>query len=348
MLKNKVLFLGLGNCGCKIAKLFGDGGYATMYANGSEQDLKILGDVNNIYRLQGFDGFGGHRERAIDCIAKNIEFIDELKRIEQEIVFVVFGAGGSTGSGISTVAAEILIEAGKIVCLIPALPFKHEPIIKHTNAYELVVELQELEAIGATFFLNNESSTEKNDFNFINRSIFESLDMYLTNNSYGTLNNFDESERIEMLKEPGAFILSLNKAHTSTKDIIDSLKKDGIFAPVQNNFLCGHIGIIHQGKNDSDIKLEQLVTEFGKPLNIFEGYNATNTLVAISGLSYPFDYISFLGKLAQNALDERKRGAKSVNRLKSLSLNLNDIQNEKQEKPIKKKSKLDLIRELNK
>ena len=60
-LKEKVRFLGLGNYGCKQVKIFFDMGYKTMFANGSEQDLKILGDVPNIYRLRGFDGFGGHR-----------------------------------------------------------------------------------------------------------------------------------------------------------------------------------------------------------------------------------------------------------------------------------------------
>ena len=348
MLKDKVLFLGLGNCGCKISKIFGDAGYATMYANGSEQDLKLLGNVKNIFRLQGFDGFGGHRDRAIACISENIDFINELKDIEQEIIFVIFGAGGSTGSGISTVAAEILIEAKKTVCMIPVLPFKSEAIIKHTNTYESILELQDIEETGATLFLNNENSTDKDNFDFINKNLFGTLDMYLTDFSSGILNNFDESERIGMLKEHGAFVISLNKSYTSTKDIIDSLKKDGIFAPIQNNFLCGNIGVIHQGNNDSDIKMDQLVTEFGKPLNSFEGYNATNTLVAISGLSYPVDYIETIGKLAKKALNERKRDAKAVNRLQSLNLNLNNIQNEKQDKPIKKKSKLDLIRELNK
>lgn len=347
MLKDKVLFLGLGNCGCKIAKIFGEHGYATMYANGSEQDLKLLGNVKNIFRLQGFDGFGGHRERAIDCISKNIEFIDELKKIEQEIVFVVFGAGGSTGSGISTVAAEVLIEAEKIVCMVPVLPYKHEPIIKHTNSFEVVVELQELEETGATLFINNENSTEKYDFNFINRNFFDALNMYLTNNSYGTLNNFDESERIEMLKEHGAFVLSLNKTAATEFDIVDSLKRDGIFAPLETNYLCGHIGIIHKDGTESDIKLEKLITEFGKPLNSFEGYNAIDTLVAVSGLSYPVTYIKALGKLAQKSLEERKRSARTVNKLESLNLSF-DVQNEKQEKTVKKKSKLDLIRERTK
>ena len=41
-LKEKVRFLGLGNYGCKQTKIFFDMGYKTMFANGSEQDLKIL------------------------------------------------------------------------------------------------------------------------------------------------------------------------------------------------------------------------------------------------------------------------------------------------------------------
>ena len=48
-LKEKVIFLGLGNYGCKQAKLFFDMGYKAIFANGSEQDLKILGNVPNIY-----------------------------------------------------------------------------------------------------------------------------------------------------------------------------------------------------------------------------------------------------------------------------------------------------------
>ena len=109
-LKEKVRFLGLGNYGCKQVKIFFDMGYKTMFANGSEQDLKILGDVPNIYRLRGFDGFGGHRERALDCLALNKEFVEALQSIEEEIVFVIYADGGSTGSGSAPICMEVLLE----------------------------------------------------------------------------------------------------------------------------------------------------------------------------------------------------------------------------------------------
>lgn len=164
-LKEKCRFLGIGCCGGKEAKEFMALGYKGNAVNGSEQDLKALGDISK-YHLQGFDGFGGHRERALDCLAKNTDFIDFIQNIQEEIVFVLFGGGGSTGSGCATIIAEMLLEdrddedrPKKIVCPIISLPSSDEAIIKHRNAYQAVQELQELEGMGATFFINSETTT---------------------------------------------------------------------------------------------------------------------------------------------------------------------------------------------
>lgn len=96
-LKNDVLFLGLGNCGCKIAREFAEMGYKTMFANGSEQDLKLLGNLQNIYRLKNYDGFGGNREKALDCLQENDEFLEAIQNIKEQVIFVTYGGGGSTG-----------------------------------------------------------------------------------------------------------------------------------------------------------------------------------------------------------------------------------------------------------
>ena len=204
-LKEKCRMLGLGCYGGKQAKEFIALGYKGDAANGSEQDLKALGDIPK-YQLQGFDGFGGHRERALDCLAQNSEFMDFVENIKEEIVFVFFGGGGSTGSGCATIIAEMLLqhdnedeEAPKrIVCPVIALPSLDEPIAKHRNAYQAVQELQELEGLGATFFINNNSGK---DYTSLNSTFTKFLDTFLTNDSYGELNNFDESERLEMLKD---------------------------------------------------------------------------------------------------------------------------------------------------
>ena len=193
-LKNDVLFLGLGNCGCKQAKVFYEMGYKAMFANGSEQDLKILGDVPNIYRLKKFDGFGGHRERALDCLAENEEFVEALQSINEKIVFVMHSTAGSTGSGIAPYGEEVLMEITdeegnpkKIVCPVPTLPSFDEPIGKKKSAYKAMLDIQEMrDVLGATFFINNNSVK---DYDRINSNFAKILDSFLTNDSYGKLNN---------------------------------------------------------------------------------------------------------------------------------------------------------------
>lgn len=321
-LKEKCRMLGLGCYGGKQAKEFIALGYKGNAANGSEQDLKALGDIPK-FRLEGFDGFGGHRERAEDCLVQNGEFVDFIENIKEEIIFVFFGGGGSTGSGCATIVSEMLLaqdeESNKIVCPVIALPSQDEPIAKHRNAYQAVVELQELEGLGATFFINNDSGK---DYTSLNSTFTKFLDTFLTNDSYGELNNFDESERLEMLKDSGMMVISLMGAkENQSLDqalLLQKLTKDGIFAPIESNKICENIAIIHAGRNNSDIEKDSIIAEVGKPKNVFEGYNGRSTLVAVSGLDYPVSHVTKLGEMAKTAYEERQRDRKHVSKLGSL------------------------------
>lgn len=347
-LKAKSRFLGVGCCGGKEAKEFYLMGYKSDASNGSIQDLKALGDMPK-YHLQNFDGFGGHRERAIDCLLENADFMDYIQNIEEEIVFVLFGGGGSTGSGCATIICEMLLEdkddkgnPKKIVCPVISLPSSDEAIVKHRNAYQAVQELQELEDLGATFFINNDIGK---DYNYINGTFAKLLDTFLANDSYSEINNFDESERLEMLRDGGAMVLSLVGNDKEQSVMIDKLTKDGIFAPIENNKVCENIGIIHAGNNDKDIDKSVVISEVGKPKNLFEGFNnGKSTLIAVSGLDFPVSHVSKLGELAQNAYEERQRNKKqSAQKLGNLSFIEDDkpktISHEK-----KTSTKLDMLR----
>lgn len=351
-LKNDVLFLGLGNCGCKQAKVFYEMGYKAMFANGSEQDLKVLGNVPNIYRLRGFDGFGGHRERALNCLAENEEFVEALQNIKEKIVFVLHSTAGSTGSGIAPYSEEVLTEAAneegnpqKIVCPVPTLPSFDEPIGKKKSAYKAMLDIQEMrDLLGATFFINNNAAK---DYDRINSNFAKILNSFLTNDSYGKLNNFDESEKIEMLRQSGATVLGLfGKEHDKTF-ILERLTKNGIFAPIEINKICGDIAVVHSGSDDSDITVENVIAEFGKPFNIFEGYNKGNSiLICVNGLDYPVTHIRQLGELAQQAFDERNRNRKSAEKLSDLDFLGDEVA--KTANTAKQSTKLDALRKLMK
>lgn len=349
-LMNDVLFLGLGNCGCKQAKVFYEMGYKAMFVNGSEQDLKILGNVPNIYRLRGFDGFGGHRERALNCLADNPEFVEALQGIKEKIVFVLHSTAGSTGSGIAPYSEEVLTEATdedgnpeKIVCPVPTLPAFDEPIGKKKSAYKAMLDIQEMkDMLGAAFFINNNAAK---DYDRINGNFAKMLDSFLTNASYGKLNNFDESEKIEMLRQSGATVLGLFGKDHDRVFMLERLTRNGIFAPIEINKICGDIAVVHSGTDDSDIAVENVIAEFGKPFNIFEGYNNGNsTLICVNGLDYPVSHIKQLGELAQQAFNERNRNRKNVEKLSDL-----DFMNDKAAKKTvtqKQSTKLDALRKL--
>lgn len=84
-IRENCYMLGIGSTGGKIYKEFVQRHYKGAAANGSEQDHKALGDVPNKYTLQGFDGFGGHRERAMDCLAGNEDFIKFVEGIKETL-----------------------------------------------------------------------------------------------------------------------------------------------------------------------------------------------------------------------------------------------------------------------
>lgn len=329
-LKHDVLFLGLGNCGCKQAKIFHEMGYKAMFANGSEQDLKILGNVPNIYRLNGFDGFGGHRNRAMDCLVSNADFVNALQNVKEKIIFVLHATGGSTGSGIAPICEEVLLaitdEDGnmeKIVCPVPTLPASDEVIAKKKNAYQAMLDMQEIDGLGAAFFIDNNAFS--GDYDTINKTFAKMLDNFLTNDSCGELNNFDESERIEMLSQSGAMVLGLFGKNHNSSFMVQRLTKNGIFAPIEDNMTCGDIAIIHSGKDNSDIKAEVIISEVGKAYNVFEGYNnGKSTLLAVSGLNYPVTHIKQLGELAQKATEERKRSRQNTQRLMNMDFGEED------------------------
>ena len=345
-LKEKVLFIGLGNYGCKQVKIFHDLGYKVMFANGSEQDLKVLGNVPNIYRLKHFDGLGGHRELGVEILAQNEEFVKVLENIKEEIIFVVSALGGSTGSGTSPYVEEIVInnDAENIVCPINALPSSDEPIAKHKNAYQAVQELMELqESLGATFFINNDIDK---DYEYINNTFAELLDNFLTNNSYGTLNNFDESERMEMLRDSGAMVLSLGKMGTKVPTMVEKITHNGIFAPIEDNKYCENIAVVHAGNDNKDIEVSSIIAEVGKSKNVFEGYNngEKGTLIAVSGLDYPVSHVSKLGELASSAYEERLRNKRqSTQKLANLSF-MEESTPKQKVKESKTTSKLDALR----
>ena len=112
-----------------------------------------------------------------------------------------------------------------------------------------------------------------------------------------------------MIKDKGAMIIS-KLSNEKLNKLVPSLTSENIFAPLQNDNIVGNIGIINSLGNGVDTS--EIIGALGKPLNVYEGYNAKNTITVVSGLSYPINHIVELGEKAKKIeeflkLDETKK-----------------------------------------
>ena len=133
----------------------------------------------------------------------------------------------------------------------------------------------------------------------------------------------------------------------TTQDMIDSLTAKNIFLPIGNDRIVAHIGMINQRGND--INAQEIIKAIGNPENVFVGNNGNTNIVCASGLGFPVEYISQLGK---KAMEEQRERLETRKRTFTILDDLEELESEA-EAPIKKviskrrQVSLDLLRELD-
>lgn len=318
MIKDQVKIIGVGLAGETVAYEFQQKNYDTMLINGSTQDNRTLPDAKNVMVLEGYDGLAGDRALAIEALRKNKAIIKKVTEIEQKVILAITSGGGTTGSGGTPPITDIACNnPEKIVCVALLMPRPDEPIQKRINAYNTAKELMENPDLGAIIFVDNSSYT---DLKKINTNLVNMLDAFFTDTSFSSGSNFDDSEKLKMLKDHGAFVIAMlsdknsqnERGKVSTQDMINSLTAKNIFLPINDDGIVGNIGIINQKENS--MNEHEVVKALGIPENIFIGHNGSVNIVCASGLGFPTEYISKLGKSALEEQRERlnKRNKNSI------------------------------------
>lgn len=357
MIKNDVFVIGIGLGGERVGYDFQQRNYPSYLINGSGQDNKTLPDAKNMLVLEGYDGLAGDRSLAFKALKSNKSILQKVISIEEKIILLVATGGGTTGSGCITYLADILCQKcpDKIICACLMMPRTDEPIKKRLNAYDTAKELLEIPEMGGIIFVNNEAYDS--DLNKINYNLVNMLDAFFTDDSSSSVSNFDDSEKIKMLSDYGAFVIAMrsdyktdlqdvNKAKkVSTQDMINALTAKNIFLPINNDGIVAHIGIINQRENHIDEK--EIVKAVGTPENIFTGNNGNVNIVCVSGLGFPTEYIANLGKKAVEEQKQRLEKKKSFSNLDDLNL---EVETETPiKRPVNKRREIsfDLLRELD-
>lgn len=358
MIKNDVFIIGLGLGGEKVGYEFQQRNYPTYLINGSGQDNKTLPEeAKDVLVLEGYDGLAGDRSLAFKALKSNKSILQKVMAIEKKIIMLVATGGGTTGSGCITHLANILCERfpDKIICACLMMPRADEPIKKRLNAYDAAKELMDIPEMGAVIFINNAACDS--ELNKINYNLVNMLDAFFTDDSSSNVSNFDDSEKIKMLSDHGAFVIAMrsDKADqqdmgkikkVSTQDMVNALTAKNIFLPVNNDGIVAHIGIINQKENHIDEK--EIVAAIGIPENIFTGNNGNVNIVCVSGLGFPTEYIASMGKKALGEQKQRLEKKKSFEILDDLD----ELETEEEistKKPVNKRRQvsLDLLRELD-
>ena len=339
MIKNDVAVIGIGLAGETVGYEFQQRNYPTYLINGSVQDNRTLPDAKNVMVLEGYDGMAGERSLALEALKKNKNIVKKITEIEQKVILVIASGGGTTGSGSIPHVCDIACNnPDKIVCAALLMPRPDESIKKRLNAYNTAKELMEIPEMGAIIFVDNSSIP---DLKAINKNLVNMLDAFFTDSSSSSGSNFDDSEKLRMLRDNGAFVISMladkkaqNKVVT-TQDMVNALTAKNIFLPVNDDGIVSNIGIINQRENH--IEEQEIINAIGVPENIFIGSNASVNLACASGLSFPVEYIANLGKKALSEQKERISKRKSFSILDDLDEEEIEVPEEPQKKPVNKR-----------
>lgn len=349
MLKNDIAVIGAGLAGETVGIEFQRRNYLTYLINGSVQDNKSLPDAKNLLVLEGYDGLSGERSLAYEALTKNKKILQKIMGIEQKVILCIASGGGSTGSGTLPYISEIAASnPDKVVVAILLMPRPDEAIQKRLNAYNAAKELMEVEGLGAIIFVDNSAY---DDLSKINLVLVNMLDAFFTDSSYSSGSNFDDSEKMKMLKDKGAFVLAMlsdknaEGNHVSTQDMVSALTVKNIFLPINDDGVVNNIGIINQGKNKIDE--HEIVKAIGTPENIFTGANGSVNIACTSGMSYPIEYIQKLGKEAITEQKSRMEKRKSLSLLEDLEEVDTPVIPETKTKTKRKQFSLDMLRDLD-
>jgi cell division GTPase FtsZ len=333
-LKNKIAFLGLGQCGGNIAATAQNKGFLSVAINTSEEDLKSVSKkgIKNTLLLGNTGGCGKERKLAKNIIKEEYEdiisFMDKNVFIDKEIelVYVAFSAGGGTGSGFGPIVLSVLQNTYEDITFaaIVVMPEINESSIALYNNRSCFEELYTLN-IPILIPDNNKASGKRSRekiYSTINDSIVNSIEEVIKDREPSEIANLDSRDTFKLLKTAGVQSITITplmkievtSAETLAKAIKDSFENNN-FAPLEYDKKLKRVGFIFEvPKNVSElIDYDLIMSDIGINKEVFEGIytidestDVSKVITILTGLSYPETRIEQFDEAINNAMDKEK------------------------------------------
>lgn len=325
----KITVIGCGACGNSIAAKIEefvselDGNKTNTSFIGINTSMEDLASVKLSHKIHinNSKGAACNRQNSINDLAESIDdILEELKSyiIEDSIVFIATSLGGGTGSSISPMLAEILLDLGYAVGMIAVLPADNESLRIKDNARQAFNEIEELKPrLGSIFILDN-NATDKMKINSTFASLFTSV-MCINNKSQD--GNMDLAEIEACLKTPSFSIIArASRQNGNTEHFVGLLNRDSNIFAKREDKTISVMGISEAvSAKESMIDMMVLRQELGVAPTEFHGYMSTSgeNVIILSGLMMPYNRIDAMTESVQKDVDIIQNSMKAITQVRT-------------------------------
>ncbi|MCZ7384835.1 MAG: cell division protein FtsZ [Candidatus Methanoperedens sp.] len=269
--KPTVAIIGLGGAGCNIVSWIAQKEIVGSKIIAADTDathlMAVKADVKILLGEQTYQGkgCGGFAERGTEAAR---ESLNEIKKelLDSNLVFIIAGMGGGSGTGAAPVIAEAIREAGILTIGCVTLPFGYEVLRRKKAIFGIkaladrcdslvVIDNSRLRAIAGTLPLR-EGFAVANEFvgNFI-RNITETI-------TQASLVNLDYSDLRSIVERGGISAIGIGEAEGENR--IEKAMEQALSTPLLDvTDFSGTYGVLVHISGGEDMTLGE-VTQAGE------------------------------------------------------------------------------------
>lgn len=330
-MKERMLFVCIGQGGGNIGQLFENKGYNCLFINTAYDDLKTLDGKHKLH-ITGTFGCNRDRKKALKYLKEGYNAIVnaiESRFPQQDLIYLVFTAGGGTGSGLSPALLQLLARenSDKTYGAITVLPGMSESIKAQMNAIETFKDLSRVDNLRNLIVLDNNNLNDKMvsklDLNERFVSIFNLLMNISIPDERGVI-DFSELETLITCKgsmylsvTPRGHCIGSQNGHqnidsekiTSLSEDIINISDTNVFTPFETG-TCEYLAISQGGQVDESkmkVEIDELKKLVGTPIDTFIGYNDSVNFTIMAGMPHPTQRIR---QIVENIEREHKKKMK--------------------------------------
>lgn len=353
-LKERIIFIGIGQCGGNIASEAAKNGFKCGAINTSNEDLNSETMRNIPHKLTIGGNIGGcAKERKlgqsivkkeyqdiIDFIGNNfLENSMELAKSGQKlIVYLCFSSSGGTGSGVGPILLSVLKKVYKEVCfgVIVVTPSEDESLIAINNSLKCLEELYKMDIPILIADNNNARCKEsrKAIYNSVNMEIIQSILRIVKPRESSNISNIDDRDKTKLLTTEGlSMIVSTPIVESELKDeasfskAIETSFSNNVYVKLNFDKQVKTVGFFFEipERVTKFINYNAILSNVGTPLEIFEGiYPSPNkddktaiVTTILTGLSFPESKIKELTDKINNDGKSVKKNSKKKDLFKT-------------------------------